>query len=84
MSRIADRDFDQLEGQLAATLRPVRPQHAFVQNMRHRIAATSPAIAIRRVPDPSAFLMVLTGVLSAFLLVAALVRVVFFLLSRSK
>jgi len=84
MPRIADQDINQLEGQLAATLKPVRPQHAFVQNVRQRISTSSPAVAIRHAPDPSSIIMVLTGVISAFVLLAALARVLFFLLSRSK
>ena len=84
MPKIAENEIDQLEGQLAATFRPVRPKHTFVQNVRQRIAGSSPAVAIRHAPDPRSLLMVLTGVISVFLLVTTLARVLFFLLSRSK
>lgn len=84
MSTTAEKDFNELEGHLAATLKPIRPGHAFVQNVRHRIAATGPAVRVRRASDPQAFLLMLTGAISALILVAALARLLFFLLSRSK
>ena len=84
MPTTPDKDLNQLEGQLAATLKPIRPQHAFVQNVRQRIAATGPAVGVRRAPDPQVFLLMFTGLISAFILVAALARLLFFLLARSK
>jgi len=76
--------FGELEVQLAATLQPVRPEHTFVQNMRQRFVAAGPAIAIRPAPNVQSFFVLLTGLLSAFVLVAVGARVIFFLLTRSK
>ncbi len=84
MSAIPDKEFNDLEGHLAATLKPIRPGHAFVQNVRQRIAATGPAVGVRRAADPQAFLLMLTGLISAFILAAAFARLLFFFLSRSK
>ena len=84
MPALPEKDFDALEGRLAATLKPVRAQHVFVQNIRQRIAATGPAIAVRRAPDPRSFLILLTGLLSAFVLAAAVARLLFFLITLSK
>jgi hypothetical protein len=76
--------FNALEDQLAATLRPVSPQHAFVQTVRQRISVSAPVVSIHRAPNVRSFMVVLTGVVSALALVAVGARVIFFLLTRSK
>lgn len=78
------RNFDELEGQLAATLRPVRPGHTFVQNVRQRIEVAAPAVAIRPAPDVRSFLVILTGVVSAAVVAAISARVIFFLRARAR
>jgi len=77
-------NFDELEGQLAATLRPVRPGHTFVQNVRQRIAVPAPVVAIRPPPDVRSFLVLLTGVVSAVVGAAVGARVFFFLRARAR
>jgi hypothetical protein len=82
---VADsHNFDQLEDQLAATLRPVRPEHTFVQSMRERIAAGRPDVAIRPGRDVQSLLVVMTGVVSALVLAAVSARVIFFLRTRAR
>lgn len=77
-------DFDELEDQLAATLKPVRPEHTFVQSVRERIAAARPDIAIRPGRDVQSLLVVVTGVVSAIVLAAVSARVIFFLRTRAR
>jgi hypothetical protein len=78
------QNFDELEDQLAATLKPVRPERTFVQNVRERIVVAAPVIAIRPARDVQSLLVVLTGVISAIVLAAVGARVIFFLRTRAR
>jgi hypothetical protein len=83
MSAKENTDFGTLEGQLAATLKPVPPQQAFVQNVRQRISlAAAPAVAIRPGLEASSWLITLAELFSIFLLAAVVARVIWYLLSR--
>jgi hypothetical protein len=77
-------NFDELEDQLAATLKPVRPGHTFVQNVRQRIGVAAPSVAIRPAPDVRSFFVILTGVVSAVVVAAISARVIFFLRARAR
>ena len=76
--------FEDLEDQLAATLKPVRPEQTFVQTVRQRIGAAAPLVAIRPAPDARSALVILTGVVSAVVLAAVGARVIFFLRTRAR
>jgi hypothetical protein len=78
------RNFEELEDQLAATLKPVRPGHIFVQNVRQRIGVAAPAVAIRPAPDVRSFLVIMTGVVSAVVVAAISARLIFFLRARAR
>lgn len=74
-----------MEAQLANAFRPVRPSHHFVQTVRGRINHITPQVVVaRRFDDSPRWLLVLGGVISGALLLAAGARALFYMLNKSK
>ncbi|GAB4493883.1 MAG: hypothetical protein OHK0031_16950 [Anaerolineales bacterium] len=75
---------EELESQLAATLRRVQPSGAFVSAVRQKMNAR-PVVQISGTGGKArALLMVLGGTLLASLLILTLARAVFYFLRRAK
>ena len=75
---------DNLEDRLAATLKPVPPEQAFIKTVRQRISLAAPVVVMRPGPDLSQWLITVTEVASVFLVAALIARVVWYLVGRSK
>jgi hypothetical protein len=84
MSTQTPEELNALEGRLAATLKPVPPQQAFVHNVRRRITVAAPVIAIRPTPGVNTWLVTVAMVLSVFVLAALVGRVLLLLLGRTR
>ena len=79
-----NNEIDPFEAQLEAVFKPIRPSNNYVQAVRKRINFKAPVEISRRLPEKSALLLVLGGVLSFSLLTLTVARTIFYLLNRSK
>lgn len=78
-------DPELMEAQLAMAFRPVRPSQAFVQTVRGRIDHIAPPVVVaRRLDDSPRWLLVVGGVISGLLLLAAGVRAIFYMVNKAK
>lgn len=74
-----------MEARLEKAFRPVHPSRKFVQTVRGRISRLSPPVVIAsRFDESPRLLLVIGGVVSAALLLAAGVRALFYVLNKSK
>jgi hypothetical protein len=84
MSGRSSKDFDVLEDQLAAALKPVPPKQDFVRTVRQRMSVAAPVIAIRPTPDVGGWMVALAEVVAIFVLVAVFARLLFRLVERQR
>jgi hypothetical protein len=84
MTGITATNFDPVEAELQAALKPIRPSNKFVQTVRKRIHFTPPVLLANKPPQAQHFLLVLGGVLSVSLLLITGVRAIFYLVNRSR
>ena len=73
---------DEIEGQLAGTLRPVRPPNEFVQRLRSRIRMPDRDEIVVRLQDWERLIMVFGGVLSGALVILTVSRAMYHLFGR--
>jgi hypothetical protein len=74
-----------MEARLEKAFRPVHPSRKFVQTVRGRIRRLSPPVVVAsRLDETPRLLLVIGGVISAALLLAASLRAVFYVLNKSK
>jgi hypothetical protein len=74
-----------MEARLEKAFRPVRPSRKFVQTVRDRIRHLAPSVVVAsRLDETPRLLLVIGGVISAALLLAASLRAVFYVLNKSK
>ena len=75
-----------MEARLANAFRPVRPSQNFMQTMHRRIEHITPPVVVarRRLDDSPRWLLVLGGVISGALLLAAGARALFYMVNKSK
>ena len=75
----------EMEARLANAFQPVRPSQNFMQTMHRRIEhITPPVVVARRLDDSPRWLLVLGGVISGALLLAAGARALFYMVNKSK
>ena len=75
----------EMEARLANAFRPVRPSQNFMQTMHRRIEHIAPPVVVaRRLDDSPRWLLVLGGVISGALLLAAGARALFYMVNKSK
>jgi len=75
----------EMEARLASAFQPVRPSQNFTQTMHRRIEHIAPPVVVaRRLDDSPRWLLVLGGVISAALLLAAGARALFYMVNKSK
>jgi hypothetical protein len=87
MNRIKATSFEpeelnDLEAQLAGTLRPVEPPRALVRRLRGRIRFPSGERIVRRLNDWNSLFVALGGVLSGMLLLITVARALYSLVGR--
>jgi hypothetical protein len=74
-----------MEARLEKAFRPVRPSRKFVQTVRSRMRPLAPSVVIaNRLNDSPRLLLLIGGVFSGALLLAAIARAVFYVLNKSK
>ncbi len=74
-----------MEAQLERAFRPVQPSRKFVQTVRGRIRRIAPQVAVaNHLENPPRLLLLIGGLISAALLLAASLRAVFYVLNKSK
>jgi hypothetical protein len=75
---------DVVESRLEELFRPVRPSRKFIQKVRGRIRLGAPAVVVaERLNNAPRALIVIGGVLSVSLLIAAGVRALFYFMRKS-
>jgi hypothetical protein len=84
MSGRERQEFNSLEDQLAAALKPVPPKQDFVRTVRQRMTLAAPVVAIRPAPDLSGWLLTLTEVISVCVVVAVVARVLYLFFDRQR
>ena len=73
-----------VEARLERAFRPVHPSRKFVQSVRSRLRPLAPSVVVtRRIDDMPRFWLLMGGLLSGALLLAATARAVFYVLSKS-
>jgi len=75
-----------MEAQLERAFQPVQPSRTFVKTVRGRIQRIAPSVVVASHPasDVPHLLLVIGGVLSALLLLAAGARALFYMLNKAK
>jgi hypothetical protein len=76
--------YDEMENRLANVLRRVEPPRKFVQSMRSRINFAPSVTVAKRLHDTRYMFLMVGGVLTASVLVATVVRALFYLVNKSR
>lgn len=72
-----------MEARLASAFRPVQPSRKFVQTVRGRIVHLSPSVVIADpLRDSSRAVIVISSVISGAILLAAVARVMFYVINK--
>jgi hypothetical protein len=79
---VHESDFDELEGRLAGTLRPVSPPDEFVQRLRGHIHVPEKGELTVRLREWVSVMVVFGGVLSGALVFVTVLRALSHILSR--
>jgi hypothetical protein len=79
---VHESDFDELEGRLAGTLRPVSPPDEFVQRLRGHIHVPERGELTVRLREWVSVMVVFGGVLSGALVFVTVLRALSHILSR--
>jgi hypothetical protein len=73
-----------VEARLERAFRPVHPSRKFVQSVRSRLRPLAPSVVVAgRIDDMPRFWLLMGGLLSGALLLAAAARAMFYVLSKS-
>ena len=78
----SDRNFYELEAQLAGTLRPVAPPRGLIQRLRERIRIPEPRVLAERLVSWRFFFAIVGGVMSGALVIITLARALFHIARR--
>lgn len=74
-----------MEARLANAFRPIQPSHKLVQTVRGRIGHLTPTVVIADpLHDSANKMLVITGVISGAILLAAIVRAIFYVVNKSR
>ena len=74
-----------VEARLEKAFRPVHPSRKFVQTVRGRMRSLAPSVVVAgRIDETPRFWLLMGGLVSGALLLAAAARAVFYVLNRSK
>lgn len=74
-----------MEAQLANAFRPMQPSHKLVQTVRGRIGHLPPTVVIDDpLHDSSRRLLIISGAISGAILLAAVVRAIFYVVNKSR
>lgn len=74
-----------MEARLASAFRPVQPSRKFVQTVRGRIVHLTPSVVVEDpLRDSSRVVMVISGVISGAILLAAVARAIFYVVNKSR
>lgn len=73
-----------MELQLERVFQPVRPSRQFVQTVRKRIRLSPPVVVANRLNAAPQALMIVGGVITVTLVLAAAVRALFYLFNRPR
>lgn len=75
----------EMEARLANAFRPVQPTHKLVQTVRGRIGHLTPTVVVvDPLQDSSRKMLLITGVISGAILLAAAVRAIFYVVNKSR
>jgi hypothetical protein len=77
-----DDTFNEIESQLAGTLRRVRPPSGMSQRLRDRVRLAEPHVVAARLNDWRFYLLTVGGVISGLLVLVTVARALFHLTGR--
>jgi hypothetical protein len=84
MSTKMTEQYEEMETRLANALRHVEPPRKLVQTMRNRVNFAPPVTVAKRLHDTRYMVLLLGGVLTASLVVASVVRALFYLVNKAR